>query len=78
MARSRTTSVPHAPCPEGNRLLLGPTRAAPRHPKPADPPLASLLGEPEVRLLMRADNLAERELIAMIDAVSVQLRSKAG
>jgi putative (di)nucleoside polyphosphate hydrolase len=35
-----------------------------------------LLGEPEVRLLMRADNVDERDLIAMLDAVSVQLWSK--
>jgi putative (di)nucleoside polyphosphate hydrolase len=35
-----------------------------------------LLGEPEVRLLMRADNADERELTAMLDAVSVKLRSK--
>jgi hypothetical protein len=38
--------------------------------------LAMLLGEPEVRLLMRADNVDEREVIAMLDAVSVQLRSR--
>jgi 8-oxo-dGTP pyrophosphatase MutT (NUDIX family) len=75
MARSRKTSTPRAPCPELDRLLLGTKRAAPRRRKSAEPDLIMLLGEPEVRLLMRADNVDERELVAMLDAVSVQLRS---
>jgi putative (di)nucleoside polyphosphate hydrolase len=37
--------------------------------------LALILDEPEVRLVMRADKVDEREVIAMLDAVSAQLRS---
>jgi putative (di)nucleoside polyphosphate hydrolase len=40
-----------------------------------EPDLVMLLGEPEVRLLMRADHVDECELRAMLDAVSVQLRN---
>jgi putative (di)nucleoside polyphosphate hydrolase len=71
MARSQRTTAAQRPCPGRDRL-----RPGPRHSKPAEPALAMLLGEPEVRLLMRADNADERELIALLDAVSVQLRSK--
>jgi putative (di)nucleoside polyphosphate hydrolase len=41
----------------------------------AEPDLVMLLAEPEVRLLMRADHVDERELRAMFDAVSVELRN---
>jgi putative (di)nucleoside polyphosphate hydrolase len=71
MARSQKAATAQAPCPELDGL-----RPTPRRSKPAEPALAMLLGEPEVRLLMRPDNADERELIAMLDAVSVQLRSK--
>jgi putative (di)nucleoside polyphosphate hydrolase len=37
-----------------------------------------LLAEPEVRLLMRADHVDERELRTMFEAVSVQLRTNSG
>ncbi len=69
MARSQESAAPQAPCPKIVRLPPGP-----RRPKPAEPALAMLLGEPEIR--MRADNADERELTAMLDAVSVQLRSQ--
>jgi putative (di)nucleoside polyphosphate hydrolase len=71
MARSRKTTARRAPCPGLNRLP-----SSPRRSKPAEPTLAMLLGEPEVRLLMRADNVDEREVIAMLDAVSAQLRRR--
>jgi putative (di)nucleoside polyphosphate hydrolase len=71
MAHSQKAPAAQAPCPEFDRL-----RPSTRRSKPAEPVLAMLLGEPEVRLLVRADNADERELIAMLDAVSVQLRSE--
>jgi 8-oxo-dGTP pyrophosphatase MutT (NUDIX family) len=43
--------------------------------KVAEPDLVMLLGEPEIRLLMRADHVDEGELRAMLDAVAVQLRN---
>jgi 8-oxo-dGTP pyrophosphatase MutT (NUDIX family) len=56
----------------------------PRAPKPApkasaklsftEPDLIMLLADPEVRLLMRADNVDETELSIMLKTVSVQLR----
>jgi putative (di)nucleoside polyphosphate hydrolase len=67
------------------RLGVGRTRDAKRNrtrtgsasnrARVADPDLVMLLGEPEVRLLMRADHVDERELRAMLDAVAVQLRN---
>jgi putative (di)nucleoside polyphosphate hydrolase len=58
----------------------GRVRARPRH-KPAkhlstpEPDLVMLLGEPEIRLLMRADGVDEREMLEMFDVIRVQLRS---
>ncbi len=55
-------------------------RARPRC-KPAknlgtpEPDLVMLLDEPEVRLLMRADRVDEREMLEMFDVIRVQLRS---
>src|SRR6266699_5742308 len=70
---------------EKTRLGAGRTRDAKRNrtragsasnkARVADPDLVMLLGEPEVRLLMRADHVDERELRAMLDAVAVQLRN---
>jgi putative (di)nucleoside polyphosphate hydrolase len=71
MAHSQKTAAAQAPCHGLHRLLPSLRRS-----KPAEPALAMLLGEPEVRLVMRADNADERQLIAMLDTVSVQLRSK--
>jgi hypothetical protein len=40
-----------------------------------EPDLVMLLGEPEVRLLMHADGVDEREMLEMFDVIRVQLRS---
>jgi len=40
-----------------------------------EPDLVMLLDEPEVRLLMHADNVDERELMAMLNAVRTQMRA---
>jgi putative (di)nucleoside polyphosphate hydrolase len=57
----------------------GPDRARPPSAydkaKFTEPDLVMLLAEPEVRLIMRADHVDERELRAMLDAVSVELRN---
>ncbi len=39
-----------------------------------EPDLVMLLAEPEVRLLMRADHVDERELLAMLDDIKVRLQ----
>jgi putative (di)nucleoside polyphosphate hydrolase len=41
-----------------------------------EPDLVMLLGEPEIRLLMRADHVDESELRAMLEAIAVQLRDR--
>ena len=41
---------------------------------PAKPEFVMLLAEPEVRLLMRADNVNEGDLLKMLKSVSVRLR----
>jgi putative (di)nucleoside polyphosphate hydrolase len=78
MARSRKASVAQRPT---SAVLGAPLasaqrkRASPKSPEPAEPDLVMLLGEPAVRLLMRADDGDEPELMAMLDAVSAQLRA---
>jgi len=42
----------------------------------AEPELVMLLSEPEVRLVMRADHVDERELLASFNAISVKLRRR--
>jgi mutator protein MutT len=54
-------------------------RARPRrkpvtNPGTPEPDLVMLLGEPEIRLLMRADGVDEREMLEMFDVIRVQLR----
>jgi putative (di)nucleoside polyphosphate hydrolase len=46
-------------------------------PKPPadEPDFIMMLADPEVRLLMRADNVNEAELLNMLKSISVQLRS---
>lgn len=39
-----------------------------------EPELILLLGTPEVRLLMQADRINEQELLAMLDAIAIELR----
>jgi mutator protein MutT len=43
-----------------------------------EPDLVMLLGEPEIRLLMQADGVDEREMLEMFDVIRVQLRSSSG
>jgi putative (di)nucleoside polyphosphate hydrolase len=45
-------------------------------PKAAEPTLIMMLADPEVRLLMRADNVDEAGLLKMLKGVSVQLRKE--
>lgn len=45
-----------------------------RQPVAAKPDFVMLLAEPEIRLLMRADNVNESELLRMLGSVSVRLR----
>lgn len=54
-----------------------PATAPPIFPDASEPDLVMLMDEPEVRLLMHADHVDERELMAMFDAIRVQLRSNA-
>jgi len=49
-------------------------RRAPNPVEASEPDLIMLLAEPEVRLLMHADHVDERELLAMLGDVRVQLR----
>lgn len=77
MARLRKASVAQRPTsPVLGAQLASPQhkRASPKSLEPAEPNLVMLLGEPEVRLLMRADGVDERELMAMLDTVSLELR----
>jgi len=46
-----------------------------RKAKSADPNFIMLLADPEIRLLMQADNVDEGALLNMLKSVSVQLRS---
>ena len=57
-------------------MVKHPPRALRPAPKPSftEPDLVMLLADPEVRLLMRADNVDETELRIMLQTVSVQLR----
>jgi putative (di)nucleoside polyphosphate hydrolase len=43
-------------------------------PERCNPDLVMLLDDPEVRLLMRADHVDEREMLKMLEAIRVQLR----
>jgi mutator protein MutT len=45
-------------------------------PRSREPDFVMMLADPEVRLLMRADNVNEAELLDMLKAVSVRLRSE--
>ena len=44
----------------------------------SEPDLIMLLAEPEIRLLMQADHVDERELLEMLSRVKVQLRENSG
>jgi putative (di)nucleoside polyphosphate hydrolase len=52
-------------------------RASSIVPEKSDPDLVMLLDDPEVRLLMRADHVDEREMFKMFEAIRVQLRGSA-
>jgi 8-oxo-dGTP pyrophosphatase MutT (NUDIX family) len=51
-----------------------PPAKAPPKPTLVEPDLVMMLADPEIRLLMRADNVDETQLLAMLKDVSVQLR----
>ena len=51
---------------------------ADRKPKSGDAEFVMLLADPEVRLLMRADNVDEHALLNMLNSISVQLRNASG
>ncbi len=55
-----------------------PLAKANRKPKSSDAEIVLLLAEPEVRLLMRADNVDEHALLNMLSGISVQLRNASG
>jgi hypothetical protein len=46
-----------------------------REKRGAEPDLVMLLSDPEVRLLMQADNVEEKQLREMLEGVSVQLEA---
>jgi mutator protein MutT len=52
-----------------------PRRKPAKSPGTTEPDLVMLLGEPDVRLLMRADGVDEREMLEMFDVIRVQLRN---
>ena len=61
-----------------SRPPLGAAKRAPSiATEKSDPDLIMLLDDPEVRLLMRADHVDEREMLKMFEAIRVQLRSNA-
>jgi putative (di)nucleoside polyphosphate hydrolase len=75
----RSTSAKSASARNGARIRRSkPTRREAENrlgnTEPTDSSLVMLLSEPEVRLLMQADRVDERELRSMLNAVSVQLR----
>lgn len=53
-------------------------RGKERRRRSAQPDFVMLLANPEVRLLMQADNVDEKRLVQMLKGVSVQLRREGG
>ncbi len=60
------------------RRSAQPSAQARRKATSANADFVMLLAEPEVRLLMRADNVDERALLNMLNSISVQLRGAHG
>jgi hypothetical protein len=63
---------------EKQRRSLTPRHRSPNFAESLEPDLVMLLAEPEVRLLMRADQVDERELMALLYAVRAQMRANSG
>lgn len=62
---------------EGEHPPAAPGRRRSSIPETPEPDLITLLDEPEVRLLMRADHVDREELLAMLDHVKLELRGHA-
>jgi putative (di)nucleoside polyphosphate hydrolase len=60
------------------RQSAKPSAKARRKTKSANADFSTLLAEPEIRLLMRADNVDEGALLNMLKGISVQLRGARG